>query len=136
MKRPPGPLILDRVLLFENDPDPEIEEPWSVDTVEFIQMNRRSSVFRAQLLRPDQPPVRVVLKIDPTGLREKDVLNEARAYETGAKALQGDIVPLFYGTFQTDVENVVVTCAIVQDCGERMDCALHAADKPGFLYAV
>jgi hypothetical protein len=135
MERPPGPLVFDRVFLFAGEPEPDTEDPWSIDSARLIQNNERSSVFRAELIRPNQQPEKVVLKIDPTGRREAEFITEAAAYETGAKELQGDIVPLFYGTFQTDIGNVVVTCTIIEYCGEPMEYALRDSD-PGFLYVV
>ncbi|KAJ7233906.1 hypothetical protein C8J57DRAFT_1090135 [Mycena rebaudengoi] len=132
MERPPGPLVFDRVFLFAGEPEPDTEDPWSIDSARLIQINERSSVFRAELIRPNQQPEKVVLKIDPTGRREAEFITEAAAYETGAKELQGDLVPLFYGTFQTDIGNVVVTCTIIQYCGEPMEYALRDSD-PDFL---
>ncbi|KAJ7122037.1 hypothetical protein C8R43DRAFT_1136312 [Mycena crocata] len=121
MKRPPGPLTLTRVIAFEGE---SVEEPWNVTKVEPILTGGLSFVFRAKILPPNKELRHVVLKVDPTGEREKAFLKELEAYQTSGSELQGWILPRFHGCFQVDIGQTTVTCLAMEYRGEPMQRAL------------
>ncbi|KAJ7233907.1 hypothetical protein C8J57DRAFT_1480128 [Mycena rebaudengoi] len=97
-------------------------EPVEVNDATLIRTKVECSTFRAQLVRP----------VDHMGERAEEFLDEVEAYETGAKTLQGDIVPFFDGMFQTNIGSALVTCLITQYCGDSMADALYDSDR-GFV---
>ncbi|KAJ7867969.1 hypothetical protein B0H13DRAFT_1576187, partial [Mycena leptocephala] len=68
-----------------------------------------------------------VVKLDHTGQRSKHLVNEATAYADTVLDLQGDVVPIFYGSFHTTVDGRTITCILTQYCGEPMGIALDEA---------
>ncbi|KAJ7141128.1 hypothetical protein C8R44DRAFT_931478 [Mycena epipterygia] len=86
-------------------------------------MNDSSSVFRATITSTSPTaltPLDAVLKIDHTGQREQEFIDEAEAYSDFVFKLQGDLVPRFYGSFQTHLNSKLITCTVTQYCGEPM----------------
>lgn len=125
MKRSPEmPLVLDRV-----DGSGEETGSWVVNNATCMQITERSAIFRANLLQSAEgEPLDVVLKFDPTSLREEDFLREAGAYGTGAKVLQGTVIPVYYGCFSANVNRRWVTCLVLHYAGEPMKTAFQYAD--------
>jgi len=101
-------------------------------------MNDSSSVFRGTITStsPTAPtPLDAVLKIDHTGQREQDFINEAMAYADTVFKLQGDTVPRFHGSFQTQLGGKLITCMVTEYCGDPMKTQLHDAE-PEFMYVI
>ncbi|KAJ7502463.1 hypothetical protein B0H11DRAFT_1633842, partial [Mycena galericulata] len=65
-----------------------------------------------------------VLKVDPTGERQDSFVKEAEAYQGKGRELQGDILPVFYGCFQTRIGSTLVSCLVTEYCGEPMQNSL------------
>ncbi|KAJ7502462.1 hypothetical protein B0H11DRAFT_1854645 [Mycena galericulata] len=95
-----------------------------------LHVGTQSLVFRANIIRPDDTPLDAVLKLDPTGERNEAFVKEAEAYQGIGKDLQGDILPVFYGCFQTRIGATTVTCVALEYCGEPMQESLYKIRNP------
>ncbi|KAJ7141107.1 hypothetical protein C8R44DRAFT_974721 [Mycena epipterygia] len=136
-------LVLEAVYLFDGDDEPNPNELWEIAKAELIQMNNSSSVFRATITSTcltAPTPLDAVLKIDHTGQREQEFIKEvAEAYSDFVFKFQGDLVPRFYGSFQTHLNSKLITCTVTRYCGEPMETSLHmatAAFKTKLILAV
>ncbi|KAJ6560382.1 hypothetical protein B0H19DRAFT_115078 [Mycena capillaripes] len=89
-----------------------------------------SFVFRAEIHRSGDNTLDAVLKVDATGERQEAFMNEAKAYQTTGKPFQGNVLPDFFGCFQTCIGSITVTCLVTEYCGEPMDQDLHEVDNP------
>ncbi|KAJ7122038.1 hypothetical protein C8R43DRAFT_51499 [Mycena crocata] len=127
MKRRPGPLTLTRFVEFEDESE---EEEWIVTDVKTIHIGDGSSVFRAQVHRPNDTPLDAVLKVDPTGERHSAFMKEVEVYQTKGMKLQGVIIPIFYGCFHVELNQTPVTCLVMEYCGEPMKLPLHRVENP------
>ncbi|KAJ7646612.1 kinase-like domain-containing protein, partial [Roridomyces roridus] len=65
--------------------------------------------------------VDVVLKMDVVGGRRPVLLKEASIYKGDGRAIQGDMLPVFYGCFEVQIEFTTVTCLVLEYCGEPME---------------
>lgn len=110
------PLVLQRI---DGSEDQSLEA-WVVNEVECMRFHQRSAIFRANLKGHSDGELSIVLKMDPTGLREDEFLREAGAYGSGAKLLQGSIIPRYYGCFVADTGRQFVTCMVLEDCGKSL----------------
>ncbi|KAJ7623789.1 hypothetical protein FB45DRAFT_752648 [Roridomyces roridus] len=81
---------------------------------------RPLSIFRARVKRPNDVPLDAVLKIDLSGWRREELIHEANVYQGVGRELCGDVIPAFYGCFQTEINSMTVTCLVLEDCGEPM----------------
>ncbi|KII95566.1 hypothetical protein PLICRDRAFT_48513 [Plicaturopsis crispa FD-325 SS-3] len=90
-----------------------------------------ATVYRATMvLSEGEDPISVVLKTNilrPE--RGQDLLDEARIYTKDAKILQGHAIPQFYGAFQGVVEEDLMTCLVLEDCGEPIEAMFHELDR-------
>ncbi|KAJ7204687.1 hypothetical protein GGX14DRAFT_312908, partial [Mycena pura] len=71
-----------------------------------------------------------VLKLDPTGERREAFLNETRAYQTTGRPFQANVLPDFFGCFETRIGSTTVTCLAIEYCGEPMEQDLDEVDNP------
>ncbi|KAJ7646609.1 hypothetical protein FB45DRAFT_890888 [Roridomyces roridus] len=141
--RPPGmPKDTPTTLSVVGDCDFPNEE-WTVDTLDAIERPWISSdVYRAQITRPKGPDrpedtvVQVVLKMDVVGGRRPVLLKEASVYKgEDGRALQGDMLPVFYGGFEATIEFNTVTCLVLEYCGEPMEKPFRDTDI-AFLHEI
>ncbi|KAJ6560385.1 hypothetical protein B0H19DRAFT_115152 [Mycena capillaripes] len=126
MKRQPGALALQRVVDFEDKPN---EESWTIKEARVIHIGDGPSVFRTEI-HGTWDTLDAILKFDATGERQEALMNEAKAYQTKGKPLQGTVLPLFFGCFQTRIGAKIVTCLVTEYCGEPMKQPLHEVDNP------
>lgn len=120
-QEPDRPLVLYRVGSHEETGS------WVANGATCLRMAHRSSVFRATL-HSGEVDIDVVLKIDTSGDREDAFLREGGVYDSGAKELQGDVVPMFYGCFSAEINRKYITCLVLQYRGEPMSEPLEVAD--------
>ncbi|KAJ7204680.1 hypothetical protein GGX14DRAFT_368402 [Mycena pura] len=121
MKRPPGALTLRRVTTFEDAAD---EASWVIQDAKAIHIDDslNTFVFRAEIHRPgDSTPLDAVLKLDPTGERQEAFMNETRAYQTTGRPFQANVLPDFFGCFETRIGSTTVTCLAIEYCGDPME---------------
>ncbi|KAJ7623810.1 hypothetical protein FB45DRAFT_1006094 [Roridomyces roridus] len=126
------PLICDKTILRPKPEEPFrlrlvadeefAEEEWTVEAIEIVKREWiwPRSIFRAQIKRPDDPPLDVVFKMDFWGSRREELIHEANVYQGVGRELCADVLPAFYGCFQTEINSTIVTCLVLEDCGEPM----------------
>ncbi|KAJ7647020.1 hypothetical protein FB45DRAFT_186684 [Roridomyces roridus] len=101
-------------------------QEWTVDAVNTVTrdwicpISSSCYIFRAQVKRPNDHPLDVVLKMDISGWRREALTHEAEIYQGAARDLCGDVIPAFYGCFQAEMKSMIVTCLVLEDCGEPM----------------
>ncbi|TDL16460.1 hypothetical protein BD410DRAFT_901996 [Rickenella mellea] len=83
-------------------------------------------VYRGTLLL-EGSSIDVVVKFDFHNSRHMDLVKEAKYYENQAKKLQGTVVPTFFGIYHATVNERVITCLVLEDCGSPMETWLHDA---------
>ncbi|TDL24735.1 hypothetical protein BD410DRAFT_850962 [Rickenella mellea] len=89
----------------------------------------RIQVYLGKLLQEGKESVDVVMKVDFCNARHGDLVQEAKYYETQAKALQGKTVPLFYGIYSATIEHQLITGLVLEYCGEPMETSLEEASE-------
>ncbi|KAJ7179604.1 hypothetical protein C8R46DRAFT_1074237 [Mycena filopes] len=126
-KKGAAPLVLKRA--HAQVPEGAAEENWEVHEVKTIHATTESLVVRAKIHRSQGETLDAVIKLDPTGQREKGFLRELETY-LSVPELQGNVLPKLYGCFSAVINSNVVTCLVLEYCGDPMREGLEEVIHP------
>ncbi|GBE82664.1 hypothetical protein SCP_0410490 [Sparassis crispa] len=120
------PIVLHRLTSSGESPDgPSLSETFYVRQGNRIHRGRAAHVWAGKMQKGDGRLIDIVLKITIGRDRHVDLIKEANFYQNELAAVQGNIVPRFYGIFQGHIRTLLMTCMVLEHCGEHMTKAQH-----------
>ncbi|KAL6307972.1 hypothetical protein BKA93DRAFT_822940 [Sparassis latifolia] len=125
---PIDPIILPQLTppgILSNDSDSSQSDTLYVRQGKRIHRGRRAIVFACQMQQGEETPIDVVLKLTTLKAHHDDLIKEAGFYENQLAAVQGNVVPWFYGIFQGQFRSRFMTCMVLEHCGEPMGQAQY-----------